>query len=112
MRTWTTSPPAPATAGHGMTLLSPDGLRGAGSLPAVAGQPGHAGIWLPATPGNRKESPGARQPDLAGYLQILIAEFAAHGRADDGRCRCGRRHPCPREQQAARLLDQAGDACR
>jgi hypothetical protein len=55
---------------------------------------------------------GAAQPDLVRYVRILLARFAAHGRSPDpSRCRCGCPCPCMEEQQVARLLEVAGDAC-
>jgi hypothetical protein len=55
----------------------------------------------------------AIQPDVARYVRVLLARFAAHGlAADRGRCRCGRVCPCAEEHQVARLLELAGDACR
>ncbi len=55
----------------------------------------------------------AAQPDVARYMGVLLARFAAHGRAHDpGRCRCGCPCPCAEEHHVARLLELAGDACR
>jgi hypothetical protein len=61
---------------------------------------------------SRHLPPDTAQPDLMRYVRVLLARFAAHGQGQDpGRCLCGNPCPCAEEQQVARLLELAGDAC-
>jgi len=114
MRTGTTSTPASTTTDIRTTALFVGRPYRAGPRRAAIGQSWDSGVRLAAFRDNGQAPPGAYQPDLAGYLQVLVTEFATHGPAgDEHGCRCGGGgQPCLQEQRIARLLERAGDACR
>jgi hypothetical protein len=114
MRTGTTSTPGSITTDIRTTALSVGRPYRVSPRPAVICQSWDSGVRLAAFRDNRQAPPGACQPDLAGYLQVLVTEFATHGPAGDERgCRCGGGgQACLQEQRIARLPERAGDACR
>lgn len=113
MRTGTTSTPASTTTDIRTTALSVVRPYRAGPRPDVICRSWHSGVQLVASRDDGQASSGAYQPDLAGYLQVLVAEFATHGSAGgEHGCRCGGGGQCLEEQRIARLPGLAGDACR
>jgi hypothetical protein len=42
---------------------------------------------------------------FADYRQRCLDHLAEHGRAENGRCRCGRSRPCPVERQWEQMLE-------
>jgi len=114
MRTGTTRTPASISTDISTTVLPVGRPYRASPRPAVICRSWHSGVRLVASRDNGQASPGACQPDLAGYLQVLVTEFATHGLAGDERgCRCGGGGQlCLGEQRIARLPERAGDACR
>ena len=114
MRTGTTSTPASTTTDIRTTALPVGGPYRSGPRSALICQSWHSGVRLVAARDNGQPYPGAYQPDLAGYLEVLVTEFATQGPAGDERgCRCRRGgQTCLQEQRIARLPELAGDASR
>jgi hypothetical protein len=98
--------PAYVEAGERPSSAVREGAAAVSARPRAPGRgPGSGG-----SDGERRPSLTA-QPDVARYLGVLLARFAAHGRTHDpGRCRCGYPCPCAEEHHVARLLELAGDA--
>jgi hypothetical protein len=114
MRTGTTSTPASTTTDIRTAALSVGRPYRASPRTAVICQSWHSGVRLVASRDDWQSPSGAYQPDQAGYLQVLVAEFATHGPAGDERgCRRGGGgQPRLQEQRIAPLLELVGDACR